>query len=223
MPALHQFIQTTFSGELREAKQALMQKIKDTTPWLPQSEARTDDVLLTTPRMSGATQSAGWFTKPRPATFYDVTVLQLKEHDAAQALTRVDAQMMREIKRSEMLYQPFERIVQDLPTCSYVVYAERLKKFGNWIATQIVAETKPKLRVRVYCKWVLVAKHCVMLNNFSSTCAILAGLNHQAITRMSALLRAIPEDVRLLKQGMEENFMGFSDNYARSMIDDCIK
>ncbi len=39
---------------------------------------------------------------------------------------------------------------------------------------------------------------------------------------MTQLLRSIPEDVRQLKSEMEENFMGFSDNYARSMIADCI-
>jgi hypothetical protein len=104
-----------------------------------------------------------------------------------------------------------------------MIYAERLKKFGNWLVTQILSEAKVKVRVRVYCKWVLIAKHCVMLNNFSSTCAILAGLNHQAVTRMVAFLRLVPEDVRELKQEMEDNFMGFSDNYARGMIDDCIK
>lgn len=40
---------------------------------------------------------------------------------------------------------------------------------------------------------------------------------------MSLMLRSIPEDVRRLKSEMEENFMGFSDNYARGMIDDCIR
>ena len=68
----------------------------------------------------------------------------------------------------------------------------------------------------------LVAKQCVLMNNLSSTCAILAGLNNQAVSRMTNFLKEMPEDVVALKQEMEEKFMGFSDNYARGLINDCI-
>ena len=60
------------------------------------------------------------------------------------------------------------------------------------------------------------------MNNFSSTCAILAGLSHQAVSRMTQMAREIPADVVNLKMEMEENFMGFSDNYVRGLIQDCI-
>ena len=72
-------------------------------------------------------------------------------------------------------------------------------------------------------KWVLIAKHCVLLNNFSSTCAILAGLSHQSVSRLTHLMREMPADVVNLKKEMEENFMGFSDNHVRGLIQHCIK
>lgn len=160
--------------------------------------------------------------KKNSVSLIDFSVLDVADEETAQALTSVDAQMFRSMKRSEVLSQHFESLKVDNPSAAYILYAERLRKFGFWIATQILCATKMKTRVRIFRKWVLVAKHCVLLNNFSSTCAILAGLSHQAVSRLSQLMREIPPDVMNLKREMEENFMGFSDNYVRGLIQHCI-
>jgi hypothetical protein len=175
-------------------------------------------VTLNSPR----SRKKSTFSKRLMVSLLEFSVLDVPDEEVAQALTCVDAGMMRSMKRSEVLSQNFESLKQSNPSAAYILYAERLRKFGFWIATQILRAAKMKTRVRLFRKWVLIAKHCVLLNNFSSTCAILAGLSHQSVSRLTVLQREIPADVCNLKQEMEENFMGFSDNHVRGLIQHCI-
>ena len=227
MAALHQFITGTFSttsAESKERRKQLMDKIRVAVPWLQKQTGSPSPELAMSPRSARRKEKQpDWYKKPVPSNFLDFSILDVTEEDAAINLTRIDARMMRSIRRTEIVSKKFETLKTEDPTAAYVIYVERLRKFGFWIATQIVNdEIKTKVRARLFRKWVLIAKQCILVNNFSSTCAILAGLNHQAITRMTTFLQTIPEDVMKLKTEMDDNFMGFSDNYARSLINECI-
>jgi len=216
MAALHNFITTTFSASSGDAsknqRQELLMMIRDTGPWLKKT--------ILSPRRKEKRNSRRLIANH----FLDLTILDLSDEEVAIALTRLDAEMMRSMKRADLTSPNFEQLKNINAMSEYVLYAERLKKFVFWIATQIIsAPSKSRIRVRIYRKWVIIAKNCVLLNNFSSTCAILAGLSHQAVARMTHLLREVPADVLNLKKEMEEQFMGFSDNHVRGLINHCIE
>ena len=216
MAALHNFITTTFLTSNEAAKDRrtkLLMLIRDTGPWLEKSNSTSSF------RISRKKE----VRKRVPQNLLEFTILDLEDKEAAEGLTRLDAGMMRSMRRAELVSPNFENLKFENRSAHYVLYAERLKKMGGWIATQLLVARKLKERVRIYRKWVLIAKQCAMMNNFSSMCAILAGLSHQSVDRLTHLLREIPADVMNLKREMEENFMGFSDNHVRGLIQHCIK
>jgi hypothetical protein len=143
----------------------------------------------------------------------------ISDIDIARQITFVDYQIYNCIKPWEILKQVWRS--QDT---KYNVYNSGIRELTarfncitNWVLSSILSQEKIKDRVKLWVKFVKIAKQLRLMNNFNSLMAIVAGIQNNAIQRLTQTKALIPKDVlktmvkldRLMS--MKSNFRDYRD------------
>ena len=116
MALLHNFISKNYgTAERKERKDILMLKINDVKPFIQAQSVKPKSV------------------RKIPDNMLDISLFDFTAAEVARGLTRLDAEMIRNIGRSELLVANLETLKKDQPNANYIKYAEHLKKLGLWM------------------------------------------------------------------------------------------
>ena len=87
-------------------------------------------------------------------------------------------------------------------------------KLSRWVASEIVKTVNEKKRVAVVRRLIEIAEETWKLNNFSSSSAILYGLDHRSVQRLKLTWKAIPRrTVKIYEDLLEQ--ISVKDNFEK--------
>lgn len=127
------------------------------------------------------------FLKMRPLP-EDPEFMDLNADEVALHLTLYESKLFRRITSSELLNKPWEIIKKDRTVTGNVAIAvmtDRFNKFSKWVATTVVTQTSPKVRSEAIKRWIMIGQTCYQYYNYNSVLAIVSGLNHTAVKRLT--------------------------------------
>ncbi|CAF0936863.1 unnamed protein product [Adineta ricciae] len=138
----------------------------------------------------------------------------------AAQLTYLEWKILRRITFTDYKTYAIKNTLQDNPRL------ERSIQFFNglstWIQCMVLSKMTPKQRAEVIHKFLDVAKHLKELQNFNTCLAVIGGISHSALARLSKTMMCLSsEDIKLL--GEMTDLLSSNSNYAqyRKSLSDC--
>ncbi|KAJ6508999.1 ras guanine nucleotide exchange factor domain-containing protein [Mycena sanguinolenta] len=125
---------------------------------------------------------------PPPSVVPKSSTEQLKLRDIdplelARQLTIMESEMYQRIGSMDFLNRAREQQTENIHD-NITVIIKTSNKIALWVAKSIVSQEDAQQRVEAVKHLISVADHCRQLNNFSTTFAIMAGLNTPPIRRL---------------------------------------
>eukprot|EP01119_Soliformovum_irregulare_P016223 TRINITY_DN4671_c0_g1_i2.p1 TRINITY_DN4671_c0_g1~~TRINITY_DN4671_c0_g1_i2.p1 ORF type:complete len:599 (-),score=177.25 TRINITY_DN4671_c0_g1_i2:33-1829(-) len=108
----------------------------------------------------------------------------IDEEEIARQLTLLEFEIYAAIKHTELLGLAWSKPNLKHRAPNVLRMSDRSTKLSQWVATMVLKEEKIKKRVRLIQKLIKIAEYLFQNNNFSTTLAILAGLNTSPIHRL---------------------------------------
>ncbi|UJR28655.1 hypothetical protein I4U23_009885 [Adineta vaga] len=138
----------------------------------------------------------------------------------AAQLTYLEWKILRRITFTDYKTYAIKNTLQDNPRL------ERSIQFFNglstWIQCMVLSKMTPKQRAEVIHKFLDVAKYLKELQNFNTCLAVIGGISHSALARLSKTMMCLSsEDIKLL--GEMTDLLSSNSNYAqyRKSLNDC--
>ncbi|KAI9203102.1 ras guanine nucleotide exchange factor domain-containing protein [Polychytrium aggregatum] len=137
-------------------------------------------------------------------------ILQIDPKELANCFTLVEHDRLKSIGELEPLAQLWNLNGPDSPFhCPNDQLQNMINSFNTvsfWAATEICTQPDPQQRAKIAERLIAVAKECRRLNNFSTSFAIISGLNNSSVSRLKATWELVePKRARQLKE-LEEFF-----------------
>jgi len=96
-------------------------------------------------------------------------------------LTLIDVALLKRIDAEELLHKNFSK-PEAAP--NFMEMVEVFNKWSQWVPTEVLCRETATQRAELLTLFIKTANRCVAMNNFNTSCAILAGLGHPSITRL---------------------------------------
>jgi len=144
----------------------------------------------------------------------------ISNEEIAKQISYMDYKIFNAIKPWELIQQVWKDQRFHIRNSAIIEMIARFNAITNWVVVSVLRPKRAKDRARFVTKFIKIAKYLRAIQNFHSLMAILGGLNHSAIIRLSKTksyiskryLKAL-ESLDLL-MSMKGNF-----NHYRSLLD----
>ncbi|XP_004365044.1 hypothetical protein CAOG_00173 [Capsaspora owczarzaki ATCC 30864] len=151
--------------------------------------------------------SAEALNTERKVKVLDSIVTQLEAKDLAEQMTLFDSGLYQNIHPLEFVHQlwtPKDRErTQYAPFLSNFILRFDTESF--WVASEIVYGGRDaKSQADLIAKFIMVAKHCLALNNFYSVFSVMGGLHFPVIRKLKAAWDLLPAAVIKAKERIEQ-------------------
>lgn len=114
----------------------------------------------------------------------------------AEHLTMIEWKLYSSIKYVELLNQAWNKKELRHLAPNVLKMIARFNDLASWVASNVLWQEQLAQRVRIFSRFIHVAKHLFDMNNFNATMAILSGLNISAIYRLKFTVAELPKKDR---------------------------
>ncbi|CAF0832487.1 unnamed protein product [Adineta steineri] len=136
----------------------------------------------------------------------------IESQTLAAQLTYLEWKILRRINFTDYKTYAIKNTLQDNPRL------ERSIQFFNglstWIQCMVLSKMTPKQRAEIIHKFLEVAKHLRELQNFNTCLAVIGGISHSALARLSKTMMCLStEDIKFLSEMTD--LLSSNSNYAQ--------
>jgi hypothetical protein len=117
-------------------------------------------------------------------------LFQVKPGELAEVLSTLDSEIFQQIPICEYLYWTYQQDpkLKETQTTHLAKYVQRFNATGYWVTLELLnVRLTFDQRLKLLGKFIKTAKKCEQMNNFNTLMAILSGLNHSSVQRLSQL------------------------------------
>jgi len=141
--------------------------------------------------------------------------LLLNESEIARQLTLIEFNIFSKIEPTELLDQSWNKDSLKFKSPNVLELINRANKFSFWVASQILWQDDLANRVKVFEKFILIAKYLRDMNNFNTPLAIFTGLNTASILRLKKTFAQLSPNSLAIYNSFEKlmNSSGSYKNY----------
>ena len=125
-----------------------------------------------------------------------LSLLDIHPEEVARQLTVVESKMFRAIEATELLGLAWSKDGREERARNVLAMSGRFNEVSRWVATEVLASPRTKVRAVVINRFITIAHKCRLLHNFNSTMEIMAGLQLAPVHRLKQSWALIPTKVR---------------------------
>ncbi|KAI8788025.1 ras guanyl-releasing protein 3 isoform X1 [Biomphalaria glabrata] len=116
----------------------------------------------------------------------------LEPKDLATQLTYLEYKAFRRVHFSDYKNYALTASLKDQPKLERSIAL--FNGLSQWVQCMVLSKTTPQQRADVICKFIDVSKHLRVLQNFNTLMAIVGGLSHSALARLSKTIACLPAE-----------------------------
>ncbi|GAM22778.1 hypothetical protein SAMD00019534_059530 [Acytostelium subglobosum LB1] len=121
---------------------------------------------------------------PRNIFSQNLSIYDIDEEEIARQMTLIEFEIYKRIKPPELLNQSWNKVKLKHRAPNVLKMIDRFNNVSMWVATMIIETPKVKARARMMTRFIKIADHLRLMNNFNSLMAIIAGLNFSSVYRL---------------------------------------
>ncbi|XP_076359587.1 uncharacterized protein LOC143251995 isoform X3 [Tachypleus tridentatus] len=158
---------------------------------------------------------SGKHTKKKVSLVFD----HLEPAELADHLTCLEHKMMSRITFMDIKTSAVKGTLQDNPKLERAI--SLCNDISKWIQCMVLSKSLPQQRADVIVKFVAVAKRLYESKNFNTLMAVVGGLNHSALARLSRTKACVPPDSKKMLSEFTELLSSAPNftNYRRALND----
>ncbi|XP_013774259.1 uncharacterized protein LOC106459203 isoform X2 [Limulus polyphemus] len=158
---------------------------------------------------------SGKHTKKKVSLVFD----HLEPAELADHLTCLEHKMMSRITFMDIKTSAVKGTLQDNPKLERAI--SLCNDISKWIQCMVLSKSLPQQRADVIVKFVAVAKRLFESKNFNTLMAVVGGLNHSALARLSRTKACVPPDSKKMLSEFTELLSSAPNftNYRRALND----
>ncbi|BFZ07017.1 hypothetical protein BsWGS_10056 [Bradybaena similaris] len=116
----------------------------------------------------------------------------LEPKELAAQLTYLEYKAFRRVHFSDYKNYAVTASLKDQPKLERSIAL--FNGLSQWVQCMVLSKTTPQQRADVICKFIDVSKHLRILQNFNTLMAIVGGLSHSALARLSKTIACLPPE-----------------------------
>ncbi|GFO32305.1 ras guanyl-releasing protein 3 [Plakobranchus ocellatus] len=116
----------------------------------------------------------------------------LEPKELASQLTYLEYKAFRRVHFSDYKNYAVSASLKDQPKLERSIAL--FNGLSQWVQCMVLSKTTPQQRADVICKFIDVSKHLRTLQNFNTLMAIVGGLSHSALARLSKTIGCLPPE-----------------------------
>ncbi|RUS84275.1 hypothetical protein EGW08_007968 [Elysia chlorotica] len=116
----------------------------------------------------------------------------LEPKELASQLTYLEYKAFRRVHFSDYKNYAVSASLKDQPKLERSIAL--FNGLSQWVQCMVLSKTTPQQRAAVICKFIDVSKHLRTLQNFNTLMAIVGGLSHSALARLSKTIGCLPPE-----------------------------
>ena len=138
--------------------------------------------------------------------------------EIANKLTQVSKSLLDKICPRELYLGVYLKKDKEKTSPNVVNCINNFNNFTSFIIEDIISYNTPKLRARVYEKWVQICEHCKNNKNYNDCIAIFSALNNYIITGLRLTMKEVKSKTKNIFEQIN-NFCSCEGNYKNIRID----
>jgi len=142
-----------------------------------------------------------------------IKFVDLDPLEIARQLTIMESTIFNSINASEFLGKAWSTTAADTLSPHIRQLIERANKVTAFVVEAIVQEETPKKRLELIKHFILISEKCLVLNNFNTLMAILAGLSSAPIHRLKRTWAPLTSKLKLELESLRKT-MDHASNFA---------
>ena len=144
--------------------------------------------------------------------------------DIGNKLTQVSKSLLNKIFPRELYLGVYLKKEKEIKSPNVIKCINNFNKLTSFIIEDIISYNTPKLRARVYEKWVQICDYCKINKNYNDCIAIYSALNNYIITGLNLTLKEVKYKIKNIFEKISI-FCSCEDNYRniRNEMNECEK
>ncbi|XP_007546540.1 rap guanine nucleotide exchange factor 4 isoform X2 [Poecilia formosa] len=136
----------------------------------------------------------------------------MSSKDVAYHMTFYDWELFHCVHELELIYHTFGRQHVKKTTVNLDLFLQRFNEIQFWVITEVCLCSQLNKRVQLLKKFIKIAAHCKEYKNLNAFFAVILGLSHPAVSRLSQTWEKLPSKFKKF-YGEFENLMDPSRNH----------
>eukprot|EP01134_Creolimax_fragrantissima_P003423 CFRG3423T1 len=139
-------------------------------------------------------------------------ILDIDSLEVARQLTMIEWDIYKRIRPKETMGLSWNIREKQHLSRNILGMINRANDVAIWVATLVLSQSSTKKRVIAIKYLILLAEHCLELNNFNALFTIVASISSSSITRLKKTWEDVPE-VNMTKLGKLKELVSDANNY----------